>query len=118
MVGRKYNCLEMAIQKPWPTGNFRKFKKKQILRNKIIFQFKNDMNINKTSNCDCKMLMKLSSEIIILCDFEIVQHYDVYSAICYTLYSKDSFFNTLKIAVIKFRAFLKGKYVDSNHLRL
>ena len=35
----------------------------------------------------------------------------VVSSICYTVYSKDSLFNSLKIAVIKHRVVLKDNYM-------
>ena len=42
----------------------------------------------------------------------------VISSICYTVYSKDSLFNSLKIAVIKHRVVLKDNYMRLNHMRL
>ena len=38
------------------------------------------------------------------------------SVICYTVYPKDSLFNSLKIAVIKHRVVLKGTYMRLNHV--
>ena len=38
-------------------------------------------------------------------------------AICYTVYSKDSLFNSLKIAVIKHGVVLKGNHMRLNHAR-
>ena len=42
----------------------------------------------------------------------------VISAICYTVHSKDSLFNSLKIAVIKHRVVLKGYHMRLNNVRL
>ena len=39
------------------------------------------------------------------------------SAICYTLYSKDSFYNTLQKAIIKSTAVVKEEYMHLNHAR-
>ena len=42
----------------------------------------------------------------------------VIPAICYTVYSKDSLFDSIKIAVIKRRVVLEDKHMRLNHVRL
>ena len=51
-------------------------------------------------------------------NFTHFKNYHMISAICYTVYSKDSLFNLFKIAVIKHRVVLKDTYMRLNHVRL
>ena len=44
-------------------------------------------------------------------NFTFFQVYHVVSAKCYTIYSKKSLFNTIEIAVIKYKVVLKENYM-------
>ena len=53
-------------------------------------------------------------------NFTYFKDHHVISAICYTMYSKVSLFNSIKIAVIKHKVDLKGNHIIMrlNHVRL
>ena len=54
----------------------------------------------------------------ILLSFTHFKDCHVIFALCYTVYSKDFLFNTLKIAVIKHKVVLKGNYMRLQFVRL
>ena len=66
---------------------------------------------------------KTCSRLTVTCqkfkyNFTHIKDCHVTSATCYTVYSKDSLFNSLKIAVIKHRVVLKSNHTHLNHVRL